>query len=152
MGKKKKPKRRELFEQLRNSITLRNQEHNTWLAATFLSLTTSALFLMALLRNGQLPDDPMLGVLITLFGAIVSLFLLIVQERALNTTRAYEEFSKKIDHKLDLEKYSYNKFRDNYLSKNRGIARFIIVLFNYCLLIGWIIFFIIFLIMEISCT
>lgn len=139
-------KRGELLNQLSNSITLRNQEHNIWVTTLFLSLTTSSLLLVALFNDGQLPKNSSIGVLITIFGSIITLFLLIVQQRALTTAKAYEEFSKKIEGDLKLREYSYNNFRDNFSSKFKGTGRFIIELFNYGLLIGWCVFFIFFIV------
>jgi hypothetical protein len=137
-------KREELFELLQNSITLRNQEHNTWINTLFMSLTTNSLLLIALFKDGKFPDDSSIGIIISAFGILLTIFLLSVHKRAMKTMGAYEAFSRKVEKKLKLKEFSYNRFRDEKLINSKGTIRKLTMVFEYLILTGWVVFLIFF--------
>ena len=132
--------RSELFLQLQNSIALRTDEHQTWLYIFFTSFTTNALLLIAIFNSEKFPHNKIDGLIISSFGIFITVFILVIQNRAFLAMKAYENFSKVLEKKLKLKKYSYNKFRDRALANNKGQARLFIIHFNWVILIAWIAF------------
>jgi hypothetical protein len=129
-----------LVPQLQNVISLRTDEHQTWLKIFFASFTTNALLLIAIFHSEKFPDKIIDEVIISLFGILITIIIIFIQNRAFLAMKAYEDFSKVLEKKLKLKKYSYNKFRDKALANNKGQARLFIIHFNWFILFAWIAF------------
>lgn len=119
--------REELFSQLQNTISLRIEEHQTFLNFFFYSIATNALLFIALFEDGDIPKHPIVGVVISSLGIIATVVLTLLQSRVLLHMRAHEKFIKKLEGDLELGEYAYtenlNRLLDESISNPRGIIQ-----------------------------
>jgi hypothetical protein len=88
--------RTELWTQLANAIQLRSsQAHSLWSGFGAFGVV-NALLLVALFPGGVLPSDPV-GMLISLFGALLALAWYSIQERAVGHLLRHEALMSKLE-------------------------------------------------------
>lgn len=155
------PVREELFTQLQNAISLRIEEHQSFLNFFFYAIATNALLFIALFAEGDIPKHPIVGFVISSAGIVSTLVLILLQNRVLLHMRAHEKFIKKLEEDLKLGEYAYtyhlNKLLDesienprgltqklysmlpNYPGEKRGKARRFMELFNFLCIMVWLV-------------
>lgn len=135
--------RDELWLHLSNVISLRNsQDQVSWLIyGTFWASNT--ILIVALLSSGNIPTNPIVGIVITSIGFILCIIWLNIQHRAIGHLKRYEHLKFKLEKELlpvqlssssKINNEDYNRFVRKGHSA-RIIMRFSIIL---CV-ISWII-------------
>src|SRR5437773_2326134 len=88
--------RTELWTQLANAIQLRSSQDQVLWSGFGAYWVVNALLLVALVPGGVIPSDPV-GMLISVFGSLVSLIWYAIQERVLGHLRRHEALINKLE-------------------------------------------------------
>ena len=116
--------------QLQNAISMRTDEHHTWITIFLTSLTTNVILIITLLRTGELPTQGP-GIIICALGFSISLMLFYIQERALGSMKSHEDRITEIEDEL-----GYKDSTKNIQPASFG-ARRLMVLFGVLQILGW---------------
>jgi hypothetical protein len=119
------------IEQLQNVISMRIDEHHTWVYIFITSLTTTSILLVALFNTGKFPPQST-GIVICFFGCFISVVLLYIQERALITMKAHEDIRKEIEEELQLPDSTKNIPKASFVS-----ARPLMSIVGIIQILGW---------------
>jgi hypothetical protein len=95
--------RQELWGQLANAINMRSaQDQVLWsIFGTFWA--ANAILLVALFTTGTMPTSPVVGIVVSIVGAVLSSAWYAMQARALGHLMRYEELIKRIENKLNFD-------------------------------------------------
>ena len=88
--------RMELWTQLANAINLRSSQEQVLWGSFGGFWAANAILLVALFPGGVLPGD-LVGILISVFGAFLSLIWYVIQDRALGHLRRHEALMAKLE-------------------------------------------------------
>jgi len=121
------------MEQLQNVTSLRTDEHSTWVTFFSTCLATTALLLIALFNQGNLPTSE-IGIIICAFGSFTSVIFFLVQNRALAAMKAWEKAIEKIELENNLN--STNQFLQP--AQILG-GRSIMTVVTFFQVIGWLV-------------
>lgn len=98
-----KLERAEIWNQLSNTINLRSsQDQVLWsIFGTFWA--ANAILLVALFTTGKLPESPIVGIVVSIVGVILSFTWHIIQKRALAYIIRHEDLMSNLEGKLEFE-------------------------------------------------
>lgn len=114
--------RTELWTQLANAIQLRSSQDQVLWSGFGAFWVINAVLLVALFPGGVLPNDPV-GMLISVFGALLALVWYAIQERALGHVMRHEALINKLESTIGFDPtYAVSgelnqEFYDTYLKK-----------------------------------
>jgi hypothetical protein len=129
------------ISQLQNISSLRTDEHNTWVNFFNVSLTTTAILLVALFTTGGFPNKAP-GIIICSFGFIISAILLYLQSRALITMKGQEQTIREVEKALSLNDSTKNLKPAQLIG-----ARSLMTMFGFLQIIVWVIGIILFILL-----
>lgn len=86
--------------QLANAINLRSSQDQVLWTITGIFSAANAVLLVALFSNGGLPTEPIVGVILSLVGLLMSVIWFCIQGRAIRRIKYYERVIDKIERDL----------------------------------------------------
>ena len=122
-------RKQDKWMQLTNAINLRSSQDQVLWSIFGAFWGANAILLVALFTTGELPDDPIVGFIVSFVGPSLSAIWHIIQSRALGHLERFEALMSKLEKSLqiesayavsgDINKVDYLK----YISKKFGAAR-----------------------------
>ncbi len=124
-----------MWNQLANAINLRSSQDQVLWMITGIFSAANALLLVALFSNGSLPTEPIVGVLLSLVGLLMSVVWRYIQWRAIRRIKHYERVITKIERDLLCLSQELRV-----MIRPRGIqAKTVMSLWSACWVAGWLI-------------